>query len=99
MTLIDASFVGKSSSIALAALGPAGAISDSATQLLLFLSIAATNLVASALADKDHERIRRIVSATLLVSVILGKYYIVPSSNIECAVHYPFLPLCHSHDE
>ena len=33
MTLIDAAFVGKTSSIALAALGPAGSISDSATNV------------------------------------------------------------------
>ena len=72
MTLIDASFVGRTSSVALAALGPAGAISDSATNLLLFLSIAATNLIASAHARRDKDEIRQITSATLFVSLILG---------------------------
>ena len=47
MSLIDAALVGrKGSSAALAALGPAGTISDSATTLLVFLSVATTNFVA-----------------------------------------------------
>ena len=39
MSLIDASFIGRTSSIELAALGPAGSISDCAPLPLLFLSI------------------------------------------------------------
>ena len=47
MSLIDAALVGRrGSSAALAALGPAGTISDSATTLLVFLSVATTNFVA-----------------------------------------------------
>jgi hypothetical protein len=49
MTLIDAAFVGKASSIALAALGPAGSISDSATNVQsnysINLFIPAVNLI------------------------------------------------------
>ena len=55
MSLIDASFIGQQSltvnkyaSLELAALGPASSISDSAPLPLLFLSIAATNLIAAA---------------------------------------------------
>ena len=48
MSLIDAAFVGRASSLQLASLGPASSISDSAPLPLLFLSIGATNLVAQA---------------------------------------------------
>ena len=71
MTLIDAAFIGRSSSLALAAVGPAGAIADSATQLLLFLSIAATNLVASANAEKNAKGIR----LTTVVSLSCKRFY------------------------
>ena len=40
LSLIDAGFVGRRSAAELAALGPAGTISDSATTLLVFLSVA-----------------------------------------------------------
>ena len=47
MSLIDAALVGRrGSSAALAGPGPAGTISDSATTLLVFLSVATTNFVA-----------------------------------------------------
>ena len=46
MSLIDAAFVGRVSTTQLAALGPAGSISDSVPFFMLFVSIAATNLVA-----------------------------------------------------
>ena len=48
MSLIDAAFVGRASSLQLASLGPASSISDSAPVPLLFLSMGATNLVARA---------------------------------------------------
>ena len=48
MSLIDAGFVGRRSSFELAALGPAGTISDSMTTLLVFLSVATTDVVARA---------------------------------------------------
>lgn len=72
MTLIDAAFIGKESSIALAALGPAGSISDSATNLLLFLPIASTNLVASAFSENDNSRIRQIASTSIFLSLIFA---------------------------
>ena len=46
MSLIDTSFVGRVSSLELAALGPASSISDGASLPLLFLSVGTTNLVA-----------------------------------------------------
>ena len=45
MSLIDAAFVGRVSTTQLAALGPAGSISDSVPFFMLFVSIAATYLV------------------------------------------------------
>lgn len=55
MSLIDASFIGRlSTSLELAALGPASAISDSAPLPLLFLSIATTNLIAKSYAQQDE---------------------------------------------
>lgn len=55
MSLIDASFIGRiSSSMELAALGPASSISDCAPLPLLFLSIGATNLMAKTY-SKENE--------------------------------------------
>ena len=56
MSLIDAGFVGRRSSFELAALGPAGTISDSMTTLLVFLSVATTDLVARARCGGERER-------------------------------------------
>lgn len=57
MSLIDAAFVGRQSSLELAALGPASSISDSAPLPLLFLSIGATNLAARAFLSGDEDRV------------------------------------------
>ena len=65
MSLIDAGFVGRASTLELAALGPAGAISDSIPFFFLFLSIAATNLVARSNAAGDTEGTRRIARTAL----------------------------------
>lgn len=65
MSLIDASFIGRTSSLELAALGPASAISDSAPLPLLFISIAATNLIAKSYAQNDSKA-SAIVSRTAL---------------------------------
>ena len=90
MSLIDAAFIGRVSTTQLAALGPAGSISDSAPFLLLFVSIAATNLVAKAHAAKDHAGTARIArtsvafggagglligAMTLLSAATLSRFY------------------------
>ena len=78
MSLIDAGFVGRRSSFELAALGPAGTISDSMTTLLVFLSVATTDLVARARCGGDddlHEvaiRIGRVERAVLVLDGDLG---------------------------
>ena len=86
MTLIDAGFVGRSSSLGLAALGPGGSISDSSQQILLFLSIGATNLVASSYATNDEKQIRR----TAVTMVLLGT---VISSIVALSVFHRAIPL------
>ena len=55
LTLVDTAVVGRSgTSIELAALGPGTLIGDNAAYLFSFLSVATTNLIATALAeDKD----------------------------------------------
>jgi Na+-driven multidrug efflux pump len=72
MSLIDASFIGRTSSLELAALGPAGSISDSAPLPLLFLSIAATNLVAKAYAKGDKAGCARISRMSMGLGAIGG---------------------------
>jgi Na+-driven multidrug efflux pump len=72
MSLIDASFIGRTSSVELAALGPAGSISDCSPLPLLFLSIAATNLVAKAYAKKDDASCARISRTSLGLGTVIG---------------------------
>ena len=73
MSLIDASFIGRlSSSVELAALGPASSISDSAPLPLLFLSIGATNLIAKSYANKDHEATTQISRTSILMGTIFS---------------------------
>ena len=72
MSLIDASFIGRTSSIELAALGPAGSISDCSPLPLLFLSIAATNLVAKAYAIGDDASCARISRTSLALGSVSG---------------------------
>lgn len=72
MSLIDASFIGRTSSIELAALGPAGSISDCSPLPLLFLSIASTNLVAKAYAQGDDATCARISRTSLGLGTVGG---------------------------
>ena len=73
MSLIDASFIGRlSTSVELAALGPASSISDSAPLPLLFLSIGATNLIAKSYANKDHEATTQISRTSILMGTIFS---------------------------
>jgi Na+-driven multidrug efflux pump len=72
MSLIDASFIGRSSSVELAALGPASSISDSAPLPLLFLSIASTNLIAKAFSQKDKATLVRVSRTALGMGAIGG---------------------------
>jgi len=59
LSLIDTAFVGNfaKSSLELAALGPATAICDQTTSICLFLAVATTNILASALAKGDSKEV------------------------------------------
>lgn len=72
MSLIDAAFIGRTSSIQLAALGPASTISDSAALPLLFLSIASTNLIAKSVSEKDQTASSRISRTAIGMGSIGG---------------------------
>jgi len=72
MSLIDAAFVGRVSSLELAALGPASSISDSAANPLLFLSIASTNLIAKSFAQNDQPASARVSRTAIGMGTISG---------------------------
>jgi len=72
MSLIDASFIGRASSVELAALGPASSISDSAPLPLLFLSIASTNLIAKSYAENDQKSLARVSRTAIGMGSICG---------------------------
>ena len=101
MSLIDASFVGKASSVELAALGPASSVSDMASMPLIFLAIGATNLVATSSAAGD----RRASAVTAQVGLALGLaggtligalllLFVGPISSLYCAGSAALTPPC-----
>ena len=101
MSLIDAAFIGQSSTVELAALGPATTISDSVPFLLLFLSIAATNLVAKSHAAKDGLATSRIARTSLILGGIGGAVLgaatfmgAAPLSRLYCGPRVALASLC-----
>ncbi|CAM9161887.1 unnamed protein product [Phaeothamnion confervicola] len=72
MSLVDTSVVGLRSSLELAALGPATTVCDSLLYCFAFLAVATTNLLATALADKDETEAQRVVSHALAIAVSFG---------------------------
>ena len=76
MSLIDAAFVGRLSTLELAALGPASSISDSVPNPLLFISIGATNLCARAFATKGSGDILATTTRTSLSMGTAGGFMI-----------------------
>ncbi len=83
MSIIDAAFVGRVSSLELAALGPAGSIADSASQLLAFAAIAATNLVARSHATGKAKESAR--SATVAIAVAVAGGVALAIVTLICA--------------
>jgi Na+-driven multidrug efflux pump len=71
LTLVDTAVVGRSgTSIELAALGPGTLIGDNAAYLFSFLSVATTNLIATALAeDKD---VSSLFSSAVRLALVCG---------------------------
>lgn len=101
MSLIDAAFVGRASSLELAALGPASSISDSAPMPLLFLSIGATNLIATSSAAGDEAASSLITKVGLALGTIGGLAiaagilaYATPLSTLYCGGTAPLVSPC-----
>uniref|UniRef100_A0A7N0ZR93 Protein DETOXIFICATION n=1 Tax=Kalanchoe fedtschenkoi TaxID=63787 RepID=A0A7N0ZR93_KALFE len=72
MSLIDTAVIGQGSSLELAALGPGTVLCDNMSYVFMFLSIATSNIVATALAKKDNEEVQRQISMLLCVGLGLG---------------------------
>lgn len=72
LSLIDTAAVGQVSSIQLAALGPACAICDGITGLMVFISVGTTNAVSTAYNAGDTRSAKRAVSVSLLLSCLIG---------------------------
>ncbi|KAH9531217.1 hypothetical protein CY35_19G025700 [Sphagnum magellanicum] len=72
MSLIDTSVIGQSSSLELAALGPGTVLCDNLCYVFMFLSVATSNLIATALAQKDEAEAAGHLSRLLFVAVTCG---------------------------
>ncbi|KAL9686369.1 hypothetical protein QQ045_023826 [Rhodiola kirilowii] len=72
MSLIDTAIIGQGSSIELAALGPGTVLCDNMSYVFMFLSIATSNIVATALAKKDKKEVQHQISMLLCVGLGLG---------------------------
>ncbi|KAF3681765.1 MATE efflux family protein 4, chloroplastic [Capsicum annuum] len=72
MSLIDTAVIGQGSSIELAALGPGTVFCDNTSYLFMFLSIATSNLVATALAKGDKDDVQHQISILLFIGLACG---------------------------
>ncbi|KAF7810840.1 protein DETOXIFICATION 46, chloroplastic-like [Senna tora] len=72
MSLIDTAVIGQGSSVELAALGPATVVCDYMSYVFMFLSIATSNMVATALAKQDREEVQHHISILLFVGLACG---------------------------
>ncbi|KAM6554758.1 hypothetical protein CsatB_015520 [Cannabis sativa] len=72
MSLIDTAVIGQRSSLELAALGPATVLCDNLSYLFMFLSIATSNMVATALAKRDKKEVQHHISVLLFVGLTCG---------------------------
>ncbi|KAL2649695.1 hypothetical protein R1flu_017823 [Riccia fluitans] len=72
MGIIDTAVVGQSSALELAALGPGTVICDQLSYIFMFLSIATSNLIATALAHKDETEAAGHLSRLLFISLFCG---------------------------
>ncbi|KEH30461.1 MATE efflux family protein [Medicago truncatula] len=72
MSLIDTAVIGQGSSIELAALGPATVVCDYMSYVFMFLSVATSNMVATALAKQDTEEVQHHISVLLFVGLACG---------------------------
>lgn len=72
MSLIDTAVIGQCSSVELAALGPGTVFCDNTSYVFMFLSIATSNLVATALARQDKNEVQHQISNLLFVGLACG---------------------------
>ncbi|KAI9127687.1 hypothetical protein K1719_000680 [Acacia pycnantha] len=72
MSLIDTAVIGQGSSIELAALGPATVVCDYTSYVFMFLSIATSNMVATALAKQDRGEVQHHISVLLFIGLACG---------------------------
>ncbi|KAM1760072.1 hypothetical protein ACFX12_002986 [Malus domestica] len=72
MSLIDTVVIGQGSSIELAALGPGTVMCDYMSYVFMFLSIATSNMVATALARRDKSEVQHQISILLFVGLASG---------------------------
>ncbi|KAL8129265.1 hypothetical protein V2J09_018420 [Rumex salicifolius] len=72
MSLIDTAVIGRGSSTELAALGPGTVLCDNMSYVFMFLSIATSNLVATALARQDEKEVQHQISTLLFVGLSCG---------------------------
>ncbi|PON99884.1 Multi antimicrobial extrusion protein [Trema orientale] len=72
MSLIDTAVIGQGSSLELAALGPATVLCDNLSYVFMFLSIATSNMVATALARQDKNEVQHHISILLFVGLTCG---------------------------
>eukprot|EP00268_Persea_americana_P050532 TRINITY_DN5498_c0_g2_i1.p1 TRINITY_DN5498_c0_g2~~TRINITY_DN5498_c0_g2_i1.p1 ORF type:complete len:557 (-),score=78.18 TRINITY_DN5498_c0_g2_i1:285-1784(-) len=72
MSLIDTAVIGQGSSLELAALGPGTVVCDYMSYVFMFLSIATSNMVATALARKDRNLVQHQISMLLFIAFICG---------------------------
>lgn len=101
MSLIDAAFIGRVSTTELAALGPGSSISDSMPFFLIFVSVAATNLVATSSAANDIDGSRRIARTALAFGALGGGALALVTtlgagalSRFYCGTNVVLAPLC-----
>lgn len=72
MSLIDTAVIGQGSSTELAALGPGTVFCDNTSYVFMFLSIATSNFVATALAKEDKDEVQRQISILLFIGLACG---------------------------
>nr|XP_009592832.1 protein DETOXIFICATION 46, chloroplastic-like [Nicotiana tomentosiformis] len=72
MSLIDTAVIGQGSSIELAALGPGTVFCENTSYVFMFLSIATSNLVATALAGQDKNEVQHQISILLFIGLACG---------------------------
>ncbi|KAG6605050.1 Protein DETOXIFICATION 46, chloroplastic, partial [Cucurbita argyrosperma subsp. sororia] len=77
MSLIDTAVIGQGSAVELAALGPATVLCDYTSYVFMFLSIATSNMVATAIAKQDKNEVQHHISILLFVGLTSGFFMLV----------------------